>query len=69
VSGVSDSTPLSSSEMKVDRAETPEAGKKKSACVSYINIGLSNGVKIEHHRLSYSDLVCFIEKLQPLCSA
>ena len=69
VSGIPTSTPQASSEVKVDKAEAPEAVKKKAACVSYINIGLSNGVKIEHHRLSYSDLVIFIEKLQPLCSA
>ena len=36
--------------------------------VSYVNIGLSNGIKVEHHRLSYGDLVCFINKLQSLCS-
>ena len=37
--------------------------------VSYVNIGLSNGMKIEHHRLSYEELVSFINKLQSLCSA
>lgn len=36
--------------------------------VSYVNIGLSNGIKVEHHRLSYGELVCFINKLQSLCS-
>ena len=42
--------------------------KRKDVYVSYVNIGLSNGVKVEHHRLSYGDLVRFINKLQSLCS-
>ena len=37
--------------------------------VKYINIGLSNGMKIEHHNLSYSSLQVFIQKLQALCLA
>ena len=37
--------------------------------ISYVTIGMSNGLKIEHHNLRYVDLVCFINKLQPLCSA
>lgn len=70
VTGVPNPSPRASVEEKKDASpEVPEKGKKQSASVSYINIGLSNGVKIEHHRLSYSDLVSFIEKLQPLCSA
>lgn len=70
VTGMPDSSHRSSLEGKRDAtSEVPETGKKQSASVSYINMGLSNGVKIEHHRLSYADLVSFIEKLQPLCSA
>jgi len=42
--------------------------KRKDVYVSYVNIGLSNGIKIDHHRLSYGELVCFINKLQALCS-
>jgi len=45
------------------------AEKRREVYVSYVNIGLSNGVRIEHHRLSYVELVCFINKLQSLCSA
>ena len=41
---------------------------KRDVCVSYVNVGFSNGIKIEHHRLDYDELVCFIKKLQPLCS-
>ena len=25
---------------------------------------VSNGIKVEHHRLNYGELVCFINKLQ-----
>lgn len=37
--------------------------------IKYVNLGLSNGMKIEHHNLSYSDLQSFISKLQTLCLA
>ena len=47
-------------------SETAE--NRREVYVSYVNIGLSNGVRIEHHRLSYGELVCFINKLQSLCS-
>lgn len=39
--------------------------KSDDTYVSYVNIGLSNGLKIEHRRLSYVELVYFINKLQP----
>ena len=47
--------------------EVPEGGglkpsnreMRKEVYVSYVNIGLSNGIKVEHHRLSYGELVCF----------
>lgn len=39
-------------------------GKRREAYVSYVNIDLSNGVRIEHRRLSYGELVCFINNLQ-----
>ena len=35
--------------------------------IKYINLGLSNGMKIEHHNLSYASLQSFIQKLQALC--
>ena len=37
--------------------------------VNNLVIYLSNGLKIEHRRLSYSQLLSFIQKLQALCSA
>ena len=52
-----------------EKQENANPEKRKDVYVSYVNIGLSNGVKIEHHRLSYGELICFINKLQSLCSA
>ena len=40
----------------------------KSKAVSYICITFSNGVKVEHHRLNYPELLTFISKLEGLCS-
>ena len=51
-----------------EKAESNRLEKRGDVHVSYVNIGLSNGIKVEHHRLSYGELVCFINKLQPLCS-
>ena len=42
---------------------------KNSVTVSHVNICLSNGMRIDHHKLSYSELLCFIQKLEPLCLA
>ncbi len=53
-------------------AQQPSVALSQSAdtvVVKYINIGLSNGMKIEHHNLSYSSLQGFIQKLQTLCLA
>ncbi len=51
-----------------DSREDSRPEKKKEVYISYVNIGLSNGIKIDHHRLTYGELVCFINKLQALCS-
>ena len=48
--------------------EESRTEKKKDVYISYVNIGLSNGIKIDHHRLTYGELVCFINKLHALCS-
>jgi len=58
-----------SPEAETDKHESPHEPTKKEKCVSYVNIGLSNGMKIEHHKLSYDELVCFINKIQSLCLA
>ncbi len=35
--------------------------------ISYVYVGFNDGMKIEHHKLSYNELVSFIKKIQPLC--
>ena len=60
---------VKSSEPADDKSGQSTPEKKSDVYISYVNIGLSNGVKIEHHRLSYVELICFINKLQSLCSA
>ena len=35
--------------------------------ISYVYVGFNDGMKIEHHKLSYNELVSFIQKIQPLC--
>ncbi len=35
--------------------------------ISYVYVGFTDGMKIEHHKLSYNELVSFIKKIQPLC--
>lgn len=52
----------------VEKSESNRYEKSNDVYVSYVNIGLSNGIKVEHRRLSYGELVCFINKLQALCS-
>ena len=66
VSGV----PAPESQPPSDSPSVPDSGDpRREVYVSYVNIGLSNGMRIEHHRLSYVELICFINKLQLLCSA
>lgn len=58
-----------SSEAVVPSPE-PEAERSSfSVTVSHVNICLSNGMRIDHHKLSYPDLLRFIQLLEPLCSA
>lgn len=47
----------------------PPSKETGVAVINNVVIYLSNGMKIEHRRLSYPDLLDFIQKLQPLCSA
>ena len=46
------------------------APTEDAVVIKYVNLGLSNGMKIEHHNLSYSGLQKFyLPKLQALCLA
>ena len=52
-----------------DQSVTDSDSSTDDVNVSYVNIRLGNGIQIEHRKLSYEELVCFIKKIQPLCSA
>jgi hypothetical protein len=41
--------------------------QKTDCMIPYVNIGLKNGIKIEHHKLSYPELLDFIPKIESLC--
>lgn len=43
--------------------------QKKDCMISYVTIGLSNVIKIEHRKLSYHELLDFIQKIESLCLA
>ena len=46
-----------------DKTEAQGLALKNSVTVSHVNICLSNGMRIDHHKLSYSELLSFIQKL------
>jgi hypothetical protein len=51
-----------------DVSETTVAtGNIESKNISYVYVGFTDGMKIEHHKLSYTELLSFIQKIQPLC--
>ena len=52
-----------------DNSCQPPARQQGVPFINNVVIYLSNGMKIEHRRLSYVELLDFIQKLQPLCSA
>ena len=63
-----DSVPTSSSSAQ-QAAPVPSVPTSASLTVTHITICLSNGLRIDHHKLSFEDLVSFIKKLEPLCLA
>ena len=71
VAGAPDSTsavPIPSKPGNPSAGLSP-APTEDAVVIKYVNLGLSNGMKIEHHNLSYSSLQSFISKLQALCLA
>ena len=51
-----------------DMAETTAVTEnEETKNISYVYVGFTDGMKIEHHKLSYNELVSFIKKIQPLC--
>lgn len=71
VSGVPETVNVAPAKMKQEPMPSAPASAQSSdaVVVKYVNLGLSNGMKIEHHNLSYSSLQSFIQKLQALCLA
>ena len=56
-------------EEKVDLSDASKDADIDSKIISYVYVGFNDGMKIEHHKLSYNELVSFIQKIQPLCLA
>ena len=50
-----------------DTDVTVSADDCDAKIISYVYVGFNDGMKIEHHKLSYNELVSFIKKIQPLC--
>ena len=61
---VVDGTPGPSESVAKVSQEKPQ----QECMISHVNIMLSNGIRIEHHKLSYLELLGFIQKIERLCS-
>ena len=46
---------------------TQTSFKDGSACIAHLNIVFSNGLQVNHHRISYQTLRLLVEKLEALC--
>ena len=63
-----DVAPQPSKEQKMEDSDvTTGAEDLEEKNISYVYVGFNDGMKIEHHKLSYNELVSFIKKIQPLC--
>ena len=63
-----DAAPQPSTGNKVEDTDaTTGADDHEEKNISYVYVGFNDGMKIEHHKLSYNELVGFIKKIQPLC--
>ena len=71
VQGAPEANKTSSSTQKQEATTVPPipVQSNDAVVIKYINLGLSNGMKIEHHNLSYASLQSFIQKLHSLCLA
>lgn len=47
-----------------DADATVGAADHEEKNISYVYVGFNDGMKIEHHKLSYNELVSFIKKIQ-----
>ena len=68
VKDTQDVGPHPSIDNKVEDADaTVGAADHEEKNISYVYVGFNDGMKIEHHKLSYNELISFIKKIQPLC--
>lgn len=49
------------------KEESVKESDEEAKIISYVYVGFNDGMKIEHHKLSYSELVSFIKRIQTLC--
>ena len=66
---VSDDSVQTSSLSDPDPVPAPPVSQGSTLTVSHVTICLSNGMRIDHQKLSFPALVSFIQKLEPLCFA
>lgn len=69
VSSSPETTPALPAENGLESTRQDSQLQPKELTVSYITLCLSNGLKIEHRKLSYEDLQNLIQKIKPLCLA
>ena len=67
VSGVPDDLQPTSKEESMSSPTASKDSDEDAKIISYVYVGFSDGMKFEHHILSYSDLVSFIKRIQTLC--
>ena len=67
VSGVPDDLQPTSKEESMSSPTASKDSDEDAKIISYVYVGFSDGMKIEHHKLSYSELVSFIKRIQTLC--
>ena len=63
--GPDDLQPTSKEESMPSPNASKESGED-AKIISYVYVGFNDGMKIEHHKLSYSELVSFIKRIQTL---
>ena len=67
VSGVPDDLQPTSKEESMSSPTASRDSDEDAKIISYVYVGFNDGMKIEHHKLSYSELVSFIKRIQTLC--
>ena len=66
VSGVPDDLQPTSKEESMSSPTASKDSDEDAKIISYVYVVFNDGMKIEHHKLSYSELVSFIKRIQTL---